>query len=115
MSKKGVAYKASLDIDQVSQHLQSLRDCLREGKICLQVGDESIVLDLDTEQQLELELSGTRKKNKNKLSIELSWVNAAPLAEDQPAILIASQPPEPEPEPEDQDGAEAEEPEDQPA
>lgn len=104
MSKKGISYKASLPAEQVVSHLKGLESSLGQGKICLRVGDEHLLLELDLNQALELELSASQKKNKNKLSLELSWLAAPPSYEDQPEMVISAKAPElqnrAEPEPE---------------
>ena len=98
MSKKGIEYKASLSGEQVAEHLENLKNSLKKGKVCLQIGSESVVMDLDSGQALDLQLSGSQKKNRNKISLELSWFNSPPAMEPQTAMVISSDPPvEPEP------------------
>ncbi len=109
MSKTGIAYKASLAAGQAMEHLESLNNSLSKGKVCLQVGDEFVVLQLGEGQQVELEICAAQKKDKNKLSLELSWLNMDPVSAGQPGIVISDQVPEktPEPQPETQPGLEA--------
>ena len=111
MSKKGIEYKANLSVSQVAEYLERIKCSLLEGKICLQVADEHVVLDLDLGQALSLEIHGDQKKNRNKISLELSWLTMVPNVESNPGMVISSkEPPAAETEAEAQPESEPAEP-----
>ncbi len=73
MSKKEISYKASLAHHQAVGHLEKLVESLKQKSVCLQVGEEYVLLSLDEGLPMELEVNASEKKGKNRLTLELTW------------------------------------------
>ena len=119
MAKKEISYKASLPHHQAIKHLENLVASLKKGSVCLQVGEDYVLLKLDEVVPMDIEVEASEKKGKNRLSLELAWREVR-LKEDlsEPMLSISRTPgkgenqaqaqpepeaqtePEPEPEPE---------------
>ncbi|WP_158269609.1 amphi-Trp domain-containing protein [Desulfonatronum sp. SC1] len=71
MSKKEVKLKGVMDVDQVVTYLEDLATSLKEGKICVQQGEQFVTLCPD--KMVDVEVKATSKKGKEKFEMELAW------------------------------------------
>ncbi len=71
MSKKEIEIEGKVDISQVTSFIEGLLKGLGSGTICLEKGNEKLVL--NPMQEIEIEIKGSQKKDKEKISFELSW------------------------------------------
>ncbi len=69
--KREVSIKAIMEIKQFTSYLQDLMASLKEGKVCVQQGNEFVFL--TPGELIEVEVEATQKKDKEKFSLELSW------------------------------------------
>jgi amphi-Trp domain-containing protein len=71
MSKKEVKLKGVMDCNQVIAYMEDLLAGLKNGKICVQQGEQFVTL--CPEQMIEMEVQATVKKGKEKFEMELTW------------------------------------------
>ncbi|MBN1234215.1 MAG: amphi-Trp domain-containing protein [Candidatus Coatesbacteria bacterium] len=72
MGKKEVELEGKVDLKQAISFMEGLLTGLKEGTICLEKGDNTIVLKPINE--VFIEIKAIQKKDKEKLSFELCWV-----------------------------------------
>jgi|GEM_PF-781404 amphi-Trp domain-containing protein len=71
MGKKGVSLETTLPLGQAVDYLEDLVRSLRQGRVVVQKGQESI--QLTPAALVEVELEAVRKKDKEKFVLEISW------------------------------------------
>ena len=76
MSKKEVKLKGVMDVNQVVTYLEDLANSLKEGKICVQQGEQFVTLCPDN--MVDVEVKATAKKGKEKFEMELAWYREVP-------------------------------------
>lgn len=94
MKKTEVKLKRTVDAENVAQILNDLADAIREGKVCVENGDEFVTLQTNQDNQFELELEASQKKNKQKFELELTWRIAPPKLEEAESFKVSSNEPE---------------------
>jgi amphi-Trp domain-containing protein len=93
MKKTAVKFKKTADADTIAQILIDLATSLRQGKICVENGEDFVTLDVGEETPFELELQAEQKKNKQKFELELSWrIASAPPVEEGDFKISANEP-----------------------
>lgn len=93
MSKKEISYEAMLSAQQVVGLLEDLAGSLKDGAVCLQVGEEHLLLHGGGDAAMELQVSAAEKKDKNRLSLQLTWKTLECQSQDSPQIVISSKAP----------------------
>ena len=93
MPKKEISYKDSLPLHQAMSHLENLVDSLKKGAVCMQVGREYVLFNLDGGVPMEVQVSASEKKGKNRITVELTWREAAQKEQDAIPLMIGSQAP----------------------
>ncbi|MFH1032997.1 MAG: amphi-Trp domain-containing protein [Pseudomonadota bacterium] len=89
MGKKEIEIKTWLTRDEMVSYLRDLANCLAQGRVVLQRGNE--YMEFLPAQSLELEMEGVQKKGQQKISMELSWRQVVLEPLDDP-LRIASEP-----------------------
>jgi len=87
MGKKELCVSESMSLENVISYLEDLVNTLKNGKICVQRGEE--LLSLTPASVIDFELEGTVKKDKEKIKLELSWKHEKK-EEDTPELKISS-------------------------
>jgi amphi-Trp domain-containing protein len=88
-TKKEIEIKTWLTRDEMVNYLHDLANCLAQGRVVLQRGNE--YLELIPAQSMELEMEGVHKKGQQKISLELTWRQVVLEPVDDP-LRIASEP-----------------------
>lgn len=87
MGKKELTVSESMSLDSVITYLEDLVETLKRGKLCVQRGDEFLLL--TPASTIDFELEGVVKKDKEKINLELSWKREKNEKES-PALKISS-------------------------
>src|SRR3989339_937583 len=92
MNKKSITSKCALSKDQAIAYLEALAASLKKNQICVEAGDEYVVL--EAAENMELEVNAAQKKGKEKIMLELSWTQPMVL-ENEEQLKISSKVPAP--------------------
>jgi amphi-Trp domain-containing protein len=90
MSKKEVKLKGIMDPEQIVSYLEDLVGSLKQGKICVQQGEQFVTLNPD--QAIHLEVKASVKKGKEKFVMELAWRKEEPADDDQEMRISPDEP-----------------------
>lgn len=90
MSKKEVKLKGIMDPEQIVSYLEDLVGSLKQGKICVQQGEQFVTLNPD--QAINLEVKASVKKGKEKFVMELSWRKEETAEDDQEMRISPDEP-----------------------
>jgi amphi-Trp domain-containing protein len=94
MKKPTVKLRRTADANTIAQILTDLATSLRQGKICVESGEDFVALDAGEGTPFELELQAEQKKNKQKFELELSWRTGPPQPIEEGDFKISSHEPE---------------------
>lgn len=70
-NKRELQAELHMALPELVSYLEALVNGLREGRVYLQQGEQSV--DLCPSQSVTLEIEAKQKKDKDKISIEMSW------------------------------------------
>lgn len=95
MSKKSLGFKAHTDVAQAAAYLEAVLAGLKSGTVCVQRGEEYLVV--KPAALVEVEVEAKSKKGKESLSLELSWtvVDETVVEEEPEELKISATEPEP--------------------
>jgi amphi-Trp domain-containing protein len=88
MGKRELEFKAEMNRSQLVSYLKDLAASLEEGTICVEKGDDYVVI--TPSDRVKVEIEASEKKDKSKFSLEIAWRKGDAAVEEGPALKISA-------------------------
>ena len=88
MGKRELEFKAEMNRSQLVSYLRDLAASLEEGTICVEKGDDYVVM--NPGDRVKVEIEAAEKKDKSKFALEITWRKGEAAVEEGPGLKISA-------------------------
>ena len=88
MGKRELEFKAEMNRGQLVSYLRDLASSLEEGTICVEKGDDYVVM--NPGDRIKVEIEAAEKKDKSKFALEITWRKGETAMEESPTLKISA-------------------------